>query len=258
MSGLSTLCGVGPLIVVQGKPVQLRGRTLKHLAEVEMQIMYLRGDPLFHARCFAMRIPEYDARVEFLEGILPAIRHKWIGCKGSDINRYYRSPEGRVMSYWQSTRESSGRSFLEAEEDYCQEVEDQGDDWCRKIEWSIDVATGDADVCYIYEILNLSETGCTGDEGFMRERSSLFGALIKEPFNISPEDVANMTLGQISLMLRKSDEQIEDVSNEKSVMMMQSKKHTRILRKEYTERYRVLAENIASGRPALSGLVKSN
>jgi hypothetical protein len=256
MSGLSTLCGVGPLIIVQGKPVQLRGRTLKHLAEVETQIMYLRGDPLFYARCFAMRVPNYDDRVALLEGILPAIRHKWIGCKGSDLNRYYRSPEGRAMSYWQATRDSSGQSFLEAQEDYCRECEDQGYGWSHKIEWSIDVATGDADVCYIYEILNLSESTSSEDEGFMRERSSLFSSLIKEPFNISPADVANLTLGQISLMVRKADEQVEDVSNEKSVLVMQAKKHTRILRKEYTERYRVMAENIASGRPALAGLTK--
>ena len=112
MSGLSTLCGVGPLIIVQGKPVQIRGRTLKHLAEVEAQIMYLRNDPLFHARYFAMRIKDYDDRVAFLEGILPPIRHKWIGCRGSDLNRYYRSPEGRVLSYWQATRDSSGMDFL--------------------------------------------------------------------------------------------------------------------------------------------------
>jgi hypothetical protein len=255
MSGLATLCNSGPLIEIDGRGYQVKGRTLRHLGEAESQILFIRGDLLFYLRTSVRNLGREEA-VSCCEKVLRRIRFRWIGCNGTDITRFYSSLEGRVYSFWQSIRDN-GVSYEEANRLYFL-MDDKDDDWESRIKWTIELVTGEADISKLYRIAGLTRPSSSVpvSNSYLISRADLFSTLFREPFGCSPEVVADMTLGQITMILTGKGLHLEDLVEEKSLMGHKLHRGTRMMLERYTKSYREMAENVVDGLSLTSGLVQ--
>jgi len=251
MSGLATLCNAGPLIKIGGKSYQLRGRTLRHLGEAESQIILLRGDLLFFLRKAVKGLGHEDA-ISVVEQIIRKIRFRWIGCTNEDIYRWYSCIEGRVFSFWQSMRDN-GLTYEECADLYFAAAQDD-DHWEASIKWSIEMLTGESETCKLYRISGMYRSESDFDDEYLISRSSLFSSLFKDPFGYTPDQIADMTLGQISLVLADNDKPRSDIKGEKMLHEQPQNPGVRKMISGYTKTYRELAENLVSGLSLTSGI----
>jgi hypothetical protein len=251
MSGLATLCNAGPLIQIGGKYYQIQGRTLRHLGEAESQILYMRGDLLFYLRT-SIEGMERDDALSCCERVLRKIRYRWIGCNNEDIQRFYSSVEGRVYSFWQSIR-NNGVDYSQAQDMYFQES-DRDEEWERRIKLAIEMTTGDAEICKLYKVIDSARAGAATRDGYLISRSSLFASLFQDPFSYSPDQIADMTLGQISLILAGKEDSVDDINAELNLAALANNPGTRRMRKPYMDSYREMSLNIVEGRPLTSSL----
>tara|TARA_R110002096_G_scaffold66682_6_gene162284 strand:+ start:2443 stop:3207 length:765 start_codon:yes stop_codon:yes gene_type:complete len=252
MSGLATLCNAGPLIAVDGRSFQLKGRTLRHLGEAEAQILYMRGDLRF-AVSEAISGLSKEQQVDIWEKLLMKIRFRWIGCNSEDIQRFYSSLEGRIYSFWQSVRHN-GLSADESQELYFKGLESDST-WESRIKYAIETATGESDYSRLYKIMGLTRVKSDyTDEYLLPGKASLFASLFSEPFGYTPDQIADMTLGQISLVATKHGTAYEDLKSELSLVKQKQNMGIRKMRSTYAKAYREMALNIVEGRSLTSGL----
>lgn len=250
MSGLSVLCNAGPLIRVSDRHLQIKGRTLRHLGEAESQILFLRGDLLFYLREAIRGMPKEDA-ISMVIPVLRKIRFRWIGCKSEDIHRFYSTLEGRVFSFWQSVRDN-GLSYDECRELYFDEAQ-RNEDWEREIKHHIESASGESEVRGLYKIYGTYRLEIDANDEYLISRTGLFSSLFKQPFGFTPDQVSEMTLGQIGLIL-SGDKSPDDTEDESVIAKRHYNTATRRMLQGYDKCYREMAENIISGRPLMSGL----
>jgi len=251
MSGLATLCNAGPLINIDGKSYQLRGRTLRHLGEAESQIILLRGDLLFFLRKAVKGLDHEDA-IGVVEKIIRKIRLRWVGCTNEDIYRWYSCIEGRVYSFWQSMRDN-GLTYEECVDLYFTAAQ-SNEDWESSIKWSIETITGESETSKLYKISGMYRSPSDFDDEYLIGRSSLFASLFKDPFGYTPDQVADMTLGQISLVLADNDKPRSDVKDEQMLHNRDQNPGIRRMISGYTKTYREMAENLVSGLSLTSGI----
>lgn len=250
MTGLATLCNAGPLITINGKSYQLRGRTLRHLGEAESQIILLRGDLLFFLRKAVSGLNKDDA-VSVVEQILRKIRFRWLGCTNEDIHRWYSSLEGRLFSFWQSIRHN-GLTYEECVDIYFhQDQEDE--EWEYRIKWLIESLTGESDLGKMYNFQGLYKADSEFEDEYLISRTSLFSSLFREPFNYTPDQVADMTLGQVSLLLADREKPAMDIKGERALYNQPTNPGIRKMISGYTKTYRGMAENLVSGLSLTSG-----
>jgi hypothetical protein len=252
MSGLATLCNAGPLITVDGFSFQLKGRTLRHLGEAESQILYMRGDLRF-LLSNAMRDFSKDDQVQIWEKILMKLRFRWIGCKGEDIQRFYSTLEGRIFSFWQSSRHN-GIDYDRAKDLYFKGM-DSSPEWESRIKFAIETATGESDYCKMYRIMGLTRVTASFSDEYLIGRAQLFSSLFSEPFGYTLDQVADMTLGQISLVVAKRGTPYEDLNSEANLANQKQNMGIRRMRGTYTKAYREMALNMVEGRSLMSGLM---
>jgi hypothetical protein len=251
MSGLATLCNAGPLIKIDGKSYQLRGRTLRHLGEAESQIILLRGDLLFFLRKAVKGLDHEDA-VGVVEKIIQKIRFRWIGCTNEDIYRWYSCLEGRVYSFWQSIRDN-GLAYEECVDLYFKAAQ-VDEDWESSIKWSIETLTGESEISNLYRIGGMYRSVSDFDDEYLISRACLFSILFKAPFGYTFDQIADMTMGQTKLMFADNDKPRTDLKDEKMILDLPKNPGTRKMLSGYTKTYRELAENLVSGLSLTSGL----
>jgi len=255
MSGLATLCKAGPLIETsRGRRLHMKGRTLRHLGEAEAQVLSLRGDVMHYASVTTSHIKDKEDRKKAIIAILRKCRSRWIGCLDSDIRQFYSTLEGRIFSFWQAIRDE-GLSYQECEDIYCEEA-DLNPDWEHRVKYAVDIATGDAGICRMHTIFGLRKAEDDDSEGmqYTREQYTLFAFLFKEPFNFLPDQVADLTLGQISLIVTSTNIG-EDINAERRLFSQHANAGMRMMRSKYNQAYELMADNMVDGLPAMSGLI---
>ena len=253
MSGLSSLCNAGPLVKINGRSYQIKGRTLGHIGEAESQILYMRGDLLFYLTKASSAI-EKSCRADVIKSSLRRIRLRWTGCKSEDIYRFYSSPEGRIFSFWQSIRDN-GLSFEEAERLYLDQM-DIDEEWETRIKWAIEMTTGESDISKLYTIGNMAKSKTEYMDSYLISKSSLFSMLAKEPFSFTQKQVADMTLFQIHAICSSSVQ--EDVGYEFGTLTGKSPAtYKRKALKSFEDAYQQMADNISEGRSLTSGLANT-
>jgi len=252
MSGLAVLCNAGPVIQAGGRSYQLRGRTLRHLGEVEAQIMFMRGDVFSYLRQSVVGQTKADA-IAIIESTLQKIRFRWIGCNGEDIHRFYSTLEGRVYSFWQSVRHC-GLDLDESREIYLKET-DRDEQWESRIKFAIENATGESDMSRLYKIYGLARSEVAHKDNYLISKKGLFSTLFKEPFGYTLEQVADMTLGQISLVIGDSEKAAHDIDEEKNLASRPNNPGVRRMKATYTKPYHEMAVNLVNGYSLTSGLI---
>lgn len=252
MSGLAVLCNAGPVVQAGGVSYQLRGRTLRHLGEVEAQIMLMRGDVFSHLR-YSVRGQTKEDAIAIIEGTLQKIRFRWIGCNGEDIHRFYSTLEGRVYSFWQAVRDN-GLSFNEARDVYLEQA-DRDEEWESKVKFSIELATGEADMSRLYKIYGLTRRESSRQDSYLITKRGLFATLFKEPFGYTVDQVADMTLGQVSLVIGDSEKAAHDIDEEKNLETRPNNPGTRRMKNTYKKPYHEMAVNLVNGYSLTSGLI---
>lgn len=252
MSGLAVLCNSGPVIQIEGVSYQLKGRTLRHLGEAEAQIMSMRGDVFSYLRQSVQGQTKDDA-VKIIEGALKKIRFRWIGCNGEDIHRFYSTLEGRAYSFWQSIRHC-GLGIDESRELYLRQA-DRDSEWESNIKFSIELATGEADVCRLYKICGLTRQDSTRSDSYLITKRGLFSTLFREPFGYTAEQVADMTLGQVSLIIGDSEKAAHDIDEEKNLETRPNNPGVRRMKNTYKKPYHEMAVNLVNGYSLTSGLI---
>lgn len=252
MSGLAVLCNSGPVLQVEGNSYQLKGRTLRHLGEAEAQIMFMRGDVFSYLRQSVQGQSREDA-ISVIEKTLQKIRFRWIGCNGEDIHRFYSSLEGRVYSFWQAIRHC-GLDYEQAKNVYLRQA-DLDEEWESKVKFSIELATGEADMCRLYKICGLTRRESGRSDNYLVTKKGLFSTLFKEPFGYTPEQVADMTLGQISLVIGDSEKAAHDIDEEKNLETRPNNPGTRKMKGTYKKPYHEMAVNLVNGYSLTSGLI---
>lgn len=253
MSGLATLCNTGPLVEAGGRFLRVKGRTLLHLGEAEAQVLFLRGDLSFYLRSAVSHMKKEDAKAVIIT-VLQKIRGRWIGCNSEDIHRFYSTLEGRVFSFYQSVREN-GLTYEECRDIYFEESQ-ASESWESDIKWSIETASGEADLNKLYMICGLHRTKSKEDDDYLIDRSSLFSSLFREPFGYKPDEVSQMTLGQISLILPGCESSREDVKSESGLRKQKRTPGIRKMLEGYDRAYSEIADNIVNGLSFTSSLRK--
>jgi len=253
VSGLSVVCQVGPLVKARGVTLQLKGRTLRHLGEAESQILLLRGD-LCSRLAFAVRHCDNGPAKDFCVQVLQRYRSRWIGCTGGDIQRFYSTLEGRIFSFWQSVRHS-GKDYDWCHEAYC-EMCDTDPLWEPMIKRGIETASGESDICKMYKVTGTyRDKGGGAEDNYLICRADLFASLFANPYCYHPDEVADMTLGQVGMLLAGMDNSREDVRMEASLRSKVKKNiGMRAMMRPYDRVYGEMATNLVDGLPVMSGL----
>lgn len=251
MPGLSQLAGVGPVIEFGDRHVQVVGRRLRHLCEIETQIQWIRGDPVSHARNLLACIEDRNVRVEVSEQLVRTIRHKFSGVTCSTLGKWLSSFEGRLFAVWQSVRDSDV-SYDDSLRICCDSIDKYGLQWLERIEWAIDLASNHAEHQQIIEIANIRAGGKGGSGDGFYNYDSFIRSLCREPFNLDPNSVFDLTLYQITVIARPPEESMTD---ERDVEVSQTKHlSSGEVKVIWGNRYGPLAENLADGNHIMNGL----
>tara|TARA_R110000824_G_scaffold172833_4_gene350815 strand:+ start:1034 stop:1681 length:648 start_codon:yes stop_codon:yes gene_type:complete len=214
--------------------------------------MFMRGDVFSYLR-HSVRGQSKEDAISIVESALQKIRFRWIGCNGEDIHRFYSSLEGRVYSFWQSIRDC-GLSYEEAKNIYIDQA-DKDEEWESKVKFSIEMTTGEADVCRLYKICGLTRRDSGSADGYLINKKGLFSTLFKEPFGYTPNQIADMTLGQISLVIGDSEKGAHDIDEEKNLESRPNNPGTRRMKGTYKKPYHEMAVNLVNGYSLTSGLI---
>lgn len=250
MSGLATLCNAGPLIKIDGKSYQVRGRTLRNIGEAESQVLLLRGDLLFCLRKAVSGMSICDAE-DVVEKILRKLRMRWIGCNNEDICRWYSCLEGRIFSFWQSVRDN-GLCYEECRDLYFS-ASQADPEWESTIKWTIESLTGESEIANLYRMDGLYKGEVDFEDEYLISRASLFSSLFREPFGYTPDQVSDMTLGQVRLLIAEQGKPHADIATEQSLYARPTNVGVRRLISGYTKNYREMAKNIVSGLSLTAG-----
>lgn len=99
MDGLSRIVGCGPMLALCGKHYSVQGRTLRHYAEIEAQILALRGNPFDLVR---EHIHLFDEGM--LAAIFAEIKKGWCCATIGDCHEWAMTYSGTIFTTWQAIR----------------------------------------------------------------------------------------------------------------------------------------------------------
>lgn len=252
MPGLAQLAGIGPLIEFGDRHVQVVGRRFCHLAEIESQIMWIIGDPIAIARDFVSYVDE-DVRTPIAERVIRNVRHKYSGVTTGMISKWLTSFEGRVFAVWQAIRDS-GVSYSECVDTIVSSVDSLGWEWLERIEWSVDMASNHAEYQQLLEIRSICRFDQSKCQDSFPNYDSIFRNLCREPFNLSPESVMNLTLYQITVIARDIKDSMTDEREVERLQLGSKDLGEAEKRVIWGQHYEQIAKNLATGKNIMSGL----
>lgn len=187
MDGLSRVAGIGPTVRLGGETFTVRGRTLRHYAELEAEIIRLRGDPFELIRSNRDMLSRFGD--ELIEKLFNQIDVKWRIVRIEEIHEWLTTLHGRIFSIWQATRHNGEKHTFDwtAETLFHSPAE-----WAR-IERAVNQASSLDELAKLDWISKVSEK----DDGRENEWMLLFKNLAKEPYNIHPQQVLDLTMNQL-------------------------------------------------------------
>lgn len=252
MPGLAQLAGIGPVIEFGDRHVQVVGRRLRHLGEIESQILWIRKEPFAVARKLVSGIQDKIISKQVSEAAVKLIRQKYSGVTSSTLSKWLSSFEGRLFAVWQCIRDS-GVPYDESLRTCCDSIDQYGLGWLEDIEWAIDVASNHAEFQQVVEIYNVRKASAStaGSDGFSNY-DSIIRNLSREPYNMPLDVIVNLTLYQITVIARSPE---DSMSDERDVEYAQMQSLGKIERDVlWGNRYGPLADNLSKGKHVMEGL----
>ena len=204
MDGLSRVAGIGPTVRLGGETLTVRGRTLRHYAELEAEILRLRGDPFEMIRgnrgAFSRfgKMESTPHKKELLEELFNQIDMKWRIARIEEIHKWLTTLRGRIFADWQATRHNGEKHTFDwtAKELFRSPAE-----W-EQVEKAVNQASGLDELAALDWINRTTEKKDERDSEWML----LFKNLAKEPYNMHPQQVLDLTLNQIWMLTSEDDE----------------------------------------------------
>ena len=253
MPSLNIACATGPVIEFGGRLLRVSPRTIGHIAEIQAQILYLRGDPTHLARILVSVVPD-EQKEDVATACLKTIRHKWTGVSSFEMGRFLSSPEGMLLTVCQAF-DGNG---LSREWIYKTAIEqfDEGDSWFYDLLWAMQVASGDSDLFELCSIRNIQKVQVDEDYDRYGGDNGIIAAMCSNRLKFTPEEVRNMTFRQAKMILAGTQYSTEDdrqteVTETKNPA---NKTHRRLLERDWKKRYTPLIENIVQGKPLFDNL----
>lgn len=120
MAGLSRVAGIGPRVTLNGQDYQVRGKTNRFFAEVQAEILKLRGDP-FQMIVDAGRRGKLENDPDLLNRIADVVAEKfrtWGMVTYSDYLDFLRTPEGDAFTAYHCLRQDAPEITLDDVRDY--------------------------------------------------------------------------------------------------------------------------------------------
>ena len=196
MDGLSRVAGIGPTIRLGGETLTVRGRTLRHYAELEAEIIRLRGDPFDLIRENRKELSRFGD--ELIEKLFNQIDMKWRIVKIEEIHEWLTTLQGRIFSVWQATRHNGEKHTL----DWTKEELFRSPVKWTQIESAVNQASG------LDEMAALDWINRTVSKPNEMETEWMlwFKRLAKEPFNIPPQQILELTMNQLWILLSEDGE----------------------------------------------------
>lgn len=196
MDGLSRVAGIGPTIRLGGETLTVHGRTLRHYAELEAEIIRLRGDPFDLIRKRRKELSRLGD--ELVEKLFNQIDVKWRIVRIEEIHEWLSSLSGRVFSIWQAIRHNGEKHTL----DWTTETLSRSSVKWAQMEKAVNQASGLDELGTLGWLNKTTDT----DDGREIEWMLLFKRLAKEPYNIHPQQVLDLTMNQIWMLTHSDDE----------------------------------------------------
>ncbi len=196
MDGLSRVAGVGPTVWFGGETLTVQGRTLRHYAELEAEIIRLRGDPFDIIRKWRKELSRFGN--ELIEKLFNQIDVKWRIVRIEEIHEWSATLCGRVFSIWQATRHNGEKHTF----DWTAETLSRSSIEWAQIERAVNQASGLDELGSLDWINKEAEE----NDGMECEWLLLFKNLAKEPYNIPPQQVLDLTMNQIWMLTHSEDE----------------------------------------------------
>jgi len=196
MDGLSRVAGIGPTIQLGGETLTVRGRTLRDYAELEAEIIRLRGDPFDVIREYREELSQFGD--ELIEKLFNQIDMKWRIVRIEEIHEWLATFLGRVFSIWQATRHNGEKHTF----DWTVKILSRSPAEWAQIERAVNQASG------LDEIAALDWINRTIDTKDERETEwrILFKNLAKEPYHMHPQQVLDLTMDQLLTLSSEDDE----------------------------------------------------
>lgn len=126
MDGISRTSGVGPTITLGGKAYTVSGRILRHYAEIEAEIIKLRGNPFDFVRQASESLKDSPEVLAIVINQAWDLARTWAYVSSEDLSEFLVSWRGVVFALWLSIREqSAGLEFDEVLTLFGDECEDR-------------------------------------------------------------------------------------------------------------------------------------
>ncbi len=196
MDGLSRVAGIGPTVWFGGKTLTVQGRTLRHYAELEAEIIRLRHDPFDIIRNHREELSRFGD--ELIEKLFNQIDVKWRIVRIEEIHKWLSTLHGRIFAIWQATRHNGEKHTFDwtAEALFHSSVE-----WAR-----IERAVNQASCLDELGTLDWINKTVSNDDGKENEWMLLFKKMAKKPYNMHPQQVLDLTMNQIWMLTSEDDE----------------------------------------------------
>lgn len=195
MDGLSRVAGVGPTVQLDGETLTVRGRTLRHYAELEAEIIRLRGDPFDIIRNLREELFRFDD--ELVEKLFNQIDMKWRIVRIEEIHEWLSTLRGRFFSIWQAIRHNGAKHTF----DWTAETLSHSPAEWAQVERAVNQASG------LDEVAALDWINRTVDKNEMEnEWRILFKKLAKKPYYMHPQQVLDLTMDQLVTLSSEDDE----------------------------------------------------
>ena len=196
MDGLSRVAGVGPTVRVGGETLMVQGRTLRHYAELEAEIIRLRGDPFEMIRDNRKVFSRFGN--ELVEKLFNQFDMKWRIVKIEEIHEWLETLQGRVFSTWQAIRHNGEKYTFDWT---AKGLFHSPAEWAQ-IEKAVNQASGLDEIARL-DWINKADSNPDGKE--IEWRLS-FKRLAKEPYYIQPPQVLDLTLSEYLTLVSEDNE----------------------------------------------------
>lgn len=241
MRGLSRILGAGPVVRFAGRLCAVRSRTLRDYAEIEAQIIWLRGDPFTQARRLPEFIPDKQVLLETTQALFETFDETWAEVTSSECLQWVQTTwSGQCFAAWQGLRDNGPEFTLE----YVTESFLQDEDAQRDVLRAVAQASGDDELGLLDQIPSIFEAAKhgtpTGWRGIVR-------SLADEPFLLRFADIERLTLAQCALMARSEKDLRGEIS-----YRAEGWEH---LRSVLSDTSKKAAENILTGDSWATGIL---
>lgn len=130
MHGISRVAGVGPRVTINGKDYQVRGKTNRFYAELEAELLKMRGDPfeMIVEAGRRARIDKDEALLNNVADVIAAKFRNWRVMTYRDYLEFANSPTGEALTVLHCLKQDSPELTLADVKDYLARVKLEGTD----------------------------------------------------------------------------------------------------------------------------------